>query len=209
MILPIVLYGDPVLRKKCALVTSVTDEIRALARDMLETMHDARGVGLAAPQIAKAIQMAVIELPPLNPEKPSTTVVKLDGVEKKPGALGPVVFLNPKLEVHREKADGEEGCLSIPGLRADVRRSATTTVTFLGLDGATHTIECDGLLARAFQHEIDHLNGILFTDRLSAAAKLGAGRKLKRLQQEWEEDGITHAQQLIHQEEDDDEENVV
>jgi peptide deformylase len=205
MILPIVLYGDPVLRKKCASVTAVTDEIRAFAKDMLETMHDARGVGLAAPQVARSIQMGVIELPPQLPEKPNTTIVLFDGVETKPGALGPVVFLNPKIELHREKAEGEEGCLSIPGLRADVRRSATTTVTFLGLDGQMHTVQCDGLLARAFQHEIDHLNGILFTDRLSAAAKLGAGRKLKRMQQEWAEDGITYAQQLIHEDDDDDE----
>jgi peptide deformylase len=206
MILPIVLYGDPVLRKKCALVTTVTDEIRAFAQDMLETMHDARGVGLAAPQVARSIQMAVIELPPQNPENPNTTVVKLDGQEKTPDALGPVVFLNPKLELHREKADGEEGCLSIPGLRYDVRRAATTKVSFMGLDGAEHIIECDGLLARAFQHEVDHLNGILFTDRLSAAAKLGAGRKLKRMQQEWDEDGITHAQQLMRSDDEDEEE---
>jgi peptide deformylase len=205
MILPIVLFGDPVLRKKCAPITEVTDELRGFAKDMLETMHDARGVGLAAPQVARAIQMAVIELPPQNPEKPNTTLVKLDGVEKHPDRLGPVVFLNPKLELHREKLDGEEGCLSIPGLRYDVRRSFTATVTYLGLDGATHTIECDGLLARAFQHEIDHLNGILFTDRLSAAAKLGAGRKLKRMQQEWAEDGITHAQQLMDKDDEDEE----
>jgi peptide deformylase len=203
MILPIVLYGDPVLRKKCAPVATVTDEIRAFAKDMLETMHDARGVGLAAPQVARSIQMGVIELPPQLPEKPNTTVVVLDGVETRPATLGPVVFLNPKIELHREKAEGEEGCLSIPGLRADVRRSATTTVSFLGLDGQTHILQCDGLLARAFQHEIDHLNGILFTDRLSSAAKLGAGRRLKRMQQEWAEDGITHAQQLIHEDDDD------
>src|SRR5687768_3841334 len=113
MILPIVLYGDPVLRKKCAPVTSVTDDIRALAKDMLETMHDARGVGLAAPQVARAIQMAVIELPPQVPERPNTTHVKLDGMETQPAKLGPVVFLNPKLELRREKAEGEEGCLSI------------------------------------------------------------------------------------------------
>jgi peptide deformylase len=129
-------------------------------------------------------------------------------VETPPDKLGPVVFLNPKLELHREKADGEEGCLSIPGLRYDVRRSSSTTVSFLGLDGATHTIESNGLLARAFQHEIDHLNGILFTDRLSAAAKLGAGRRLKRMQQEWAEDGITHAQQLM-KDNDEEEEDVV
>jgi peptide deformylase len=206
MILPIVLYGDPVLRRKCAPVSTVTDELRAFAQDMLETMHDARGVGLAAPQVARSIQMAVIELPLQNPEKPNTTIVKLDGAEMHPDALGPIVFFNPKLELHREKAEGEEGCLSIPGLRADVRRAATTTVNFIGLDGAAHTIECDGLLARAFQHEIDHLNGILFTDRLSAAAKLGAGRKLKRMQLEWAEDGITHAQQLMRPDDDEDEE---
>jgi peptide deformylase len=206
MILPIVLYGDPVLRKKCPPVTSVTDDIRMLAENMLETMHDAHGVGLAAPQVARSIQLAVVQLPPQNPEKPNTTAVKLDGTALQPDELGPVAFLNPGLELHREKADGEEGCLSIPGLRADVRRSATVKVTFLGLDGKTHTIECDGLLARAFQHEIDHLNGILFTDRLSAAAKLGAGRKLRRMQQEWAEDGITHAQQLMR---DDDEEDAV
>lgn len=199
MILPIVLYGDPVLRKKCSPVTEITEELRTFAKDMLETMHDAHGVGLAAPQVARALQMAVIELPPQNPEKPNTTFVKLDGVEISPDKLGAVVFFNPKLELHKEKADGEEGCLSIPGLRYDVRRSATSTVTYLGLDGTTHTIESNGLLSRAFQHEIDHLNGILFTDRLSAAAKLGAGRKLKRMQQEWAEDGITHAQQLFNE----------
>lgn len=205
MILPIVLYGDPVLRAKCKPVTEITDDLRVLAKNMLETMHDAHGVGLAAPQIARAIQMAVIELPRQDPEKPNTTMVKLDGVEKKPDELGPVVFLNPKPELHRAKVDGEEGCLSIPFIRADVRRSATVKITFMGLDGATHTIECDGLLARAFQHEIDHLNGILFTDRLSAAAKLGAGRKIKRLQLEWAEDGITHAQQLMQRDDDEEE----
>jgi len=195
MILPIVLIGDPVLRTKCKPVTAITDDIRTLAANMLETMHDAHGVGLAAPQVARSLQMAVIEVPH-DPEKPTTTMVKLDGREVSVPELGPVVFLNPKIELHKEKVSGEEGCLSIPGYRDDVRRSATIKVSYLGLDGGTHTIECDGLLARAFQHEIDHLQGILFIDRLSAAAKLGAGRKIKRMQQEWAEDGITHAQQL-------------
>lgn len=195
MILPIVLIGDPVLRTKCKPVTAITDDIRALAANMLETMHDAHGVGLAAPQVARSLQLAVIEVPH-DPEKPTTTMVKLDGRELSVPELGPVVFLNPKIELHKEKVAGEEGCLSIPGYRDDVRRSATIKVSYLGLDGGTHTIECDGLLARAFQHEIDHLQGILFIDRLSAAAKLGAGRKIKRMQREWAEDGITHAQQL-------------
>ena len=195
MILPIVLIGDPVLRTKCKPVTAITDDIRTLALNMLETMHDAHGVGLAAPQVARSLQLAVIEVPH-DPEMPTTTMVKLDGTEISVPELGPVVFLNPKIELHKEKVAGEEGCLSIPGYRDDVRRSATIKVSYLGLDGGTHTIECDGLLARAFQHEIDHLQGILFIDRLSAAAKLGAGRKIKRMQREWAEDGITHAQQL-------------
>jgi peptide deformylase len=90
----------------------------------------------------------------------------------------------------KDKAIGEEGCLSIPDLRNEVRRAAEVKVTYQTLDGQTVTMEADGLLARAFQHEIDHLNGILFIDRLSAAAKLGVRRKLKRLMVEWEEDGI-------------------
>ncbi|MFZ4763620.1 MAG: peptide deformylase [Roseimicrobium sp.] len=205
MILPIVLIGDPILRMKCKPVAMVTEEIHTLAAHMLETMHEAHGVGLAAPQVARGLQLAVIQLPPQDPEKPNTTFVKLDGETIPVDALGPVVFINPQLELRKEKLDGEEGCLSIPGFRADVRRACTIKVTFMALDGATHTIECDGLLARAFQHEFDHLQGILFIDRLSAAAKLGAGRKIKRMQQEWAEDGITHAQQL--RADDDDEED--
>lgn len=204
MILPIVLIGDSVLRTKCKPVTAITDDVRALAASMLETMHDAHGVGLAAPQVARPLQLAVIEVPH-DPEKPTTTMVKLDGRDISVPELGPVVFLNPKIELHKEKVVGEEGCLSIPGYRDDVRRSATIKVTYLSLDGGSHVIECDGLLARAFQHEIDHLQGILFIDRLSAAAKLGAGRKIKRLQREWAEDGIMCAQQLRH---DDDEVDV-
>ena len=187
MILPIVIYGDPVLRVKCKPITEVTEEIRKLSQDMIETMHNARGVGLAAPQIGIALQLAVIEVPP---DDESVTYVRINGEDTPLAEAMPLIFLNPKLDHGKEKVMGEEGCLSIPDLRSEVRRSAGVKVEYQTLDGETKTIEADGLLARALQHEIDHLNGILFIDRLSAAAKLGVRRKLKRLMVEWEEDGL-------------------
>ncbi|WP_050023036.1 peptide deformylase [Verrucomicrobium sp. BvORR034] len=187
MILPIVIYGDPVLRVKCKPITEVTEEIRKLSQDMIETMHNARGVGLAAPQVGIALQLAVIEVPP---DDESVTYVRINGEDTPLAEAMPLIFLNPKLDHGKEKAMGEEGCLSIPDLRSEVRRSAGVKVEYQTLDGETRTIEADGLLARALQHEIDHLNGILFIDRLSAAAKLGVRRKLKRLMLEWEEDGL-------------------
>jgi peptide deformylase len=187
MILPIVIYGDSVLRVKCKPVTDVTDEVRQLAQDMIETMHHARGVGLAAPQVGIPLQLAVIEVPA---DEESVTYLKVNGEDTPMAEAMPVIFLNPKIELGKDKAIGEEGCLSIPDLRNEVRRAAEVKVTYQTLDGQTVTMEADGLLARAFQHEIDHLNGILFIDRLSAAAKLGVRRKLKRLMVEWEEDGI-------------------
>ena len=193
MILPIVLYGEPVLRVKCKPVTQVTDEIRALAANMIETMHEAHGVGLAAPQVDVALQLAVIEVPA---EEESVTFVRLDGEEKTLAEVMPLIFLNPRIELGKDKMIGEEGCLSIPRLREKVRRSSGVKVTYDTLEGETHTIESDGLLARAFQHEIDHLQGILFIDRLSAAAKLGLKRKLKRLMEEWEEDARDDAEDL-------------
>jgi peptide deformylase len=93
------------------------------------------------------------------------------------------------LDLGKSKAVDEEGCLSFPRLRGDIRRSEEIKVTFQTLNGETQTWECDGLLARAFQHEIDHLNGILFIDRLSAVGKVSLKRKLARLMEEWEEDG--------------------
>ncbi len=192
MILPIVLYGDPVLRTKCKPVTAVTDDVRRLALHMIETMHDSRGVGLAAPQVAVPIQLAVIEVPPTDQ---SVTVLRVNGEDRTLADAMPVIFLNPRLELGKDKMVGEEGCLSIPDFRDDVRRSATVKVTYETLDGKTTTMEANGLLARAFQHEIDHLQGILFTDRLSAAAKLGARRKLRLLMEEWKDEGWTHAQQ--------------
>ncbi len=186
MVLKIVRYPAPVLRAKCRAITEVTPEIRQLAEDMIETMRDANGVGLAAPQVAVDQQLAVIDVSH-NPQ--CLTFLRINGVRADMVANMPVVFMNPVLELGKDKDVDEEGCLSFPRLRGDIRRSEQVKVTFTNLSGETQTWEMDGLLARAFQHEIDHLNGILFIDRLSAVAKVGLKRKLTRLMEEWAEDG--------------------
>ena len=185
MVLPIVRYPEPVLRAKCRPVSPVTPEIRKLAEDMIDTMREANGVGLAAPQVAVDVQLALIDCSH-NPD--CITFLKVNGQPAEMVKHMPVVFMNPQLQLGSAKETGEEGCLSFPGLRGDIRRSETITVTFMNLKGETETWETDGLLARAFQHEIDHLNGVLFIDRMSAAAKVGLKRKLNRLMAEWEEE---------------------
>lgn len=185
MVLKIVRYPAPVLRAKCRAITDVTPAIRQLSEDMLETMRDANGVGLAAPQVAQDVQLAVIDVSH-NPQCISYLRINGQPVDMVPNM--PVIFLNPQIELGKEKESDEEGCLSFPRLRGDIRRSLDVKVTFQTLDGETQTWETDGLLARAFQHEIDHLNGVLFIDRMSATAKVTLKRKLSRLMEEWTED---------------------
>lgn len=181
MVLDIKQYGDPVLRKKCRKVTEVTEEIRKLAEDMIETMVDANGVGLAAPQIGLDIRMAVVDVAH-DPE--SVTYLKVDGKVAPLEELMPLVFINPELDFGSEKESMREGCLSIQGIQSEVKRPIDVIATLELLDGRVIKLETDGLLARAIQHETDHLNGVLFTDRVPPATKLSLKRKLKRLQQE-------------------------
>lgn len=178
---PIVKYGDPVLRAKGRLVTEVTEEIRALADDMLETMHAANGVGLAAQQVGEALQLTVVDVGNVE-DRPST--LKLNGQEVDPATVMPLVLLNPKLTLHDEMESGAEGCLSFPEITADIDRAVSLTGTAETLDGETIELEASGLLARALQHEVDHLNGILFIDRMSSAAKASLASRLKRMQKE-------------------------
>jgi peptide deformylase len=192
MVLKVVRYPTAVLRAKCRSIETVTDRHRKLADDMLETMRDEHGVGLAAPQVAVDEQMAVIDVSH-NPK--CVSYFKVNGEDKDMVAHMPIVFLNPKLELGRDKVSDEEGCLSFPDLRGQIRRSTGIKVTYQTLDGEMVTIETDGLLARAFQHEIDHLNGILFIDRMSPVAKAGLKRKLSRLMADWAEDDAEAAKQ--------------
>jgi peptide deformylase len=181
MRLEIVKYGDPVLRAKGRRVTEVDDEIRELATDMLETMHAANGVGLAAQQIGEALQLTVIDVTEVE-DRPST--LKLNGVEIEPAAAMPLVLLNPEMTLQGENESGPEGCLSFPEITADIDRAHSVIVQAQNLDGESVAIEASGLLARALQHEIDHLNGILFIDRMSSATKVSLASRLKRMQKE-------------------------
>lgn len=178
MILPIVQYGDPVLRVKCRTVSDVDEEIRELADDMLETMYDAEGVGLAAPQIGRDIRLVVIDVFH-DPE--CVSFLRVNGEDAELGSIMPLVCINPELELGRQMDTATEGCLSIRGIRLDVRRPEEVKAKVTLLDGTVLAIETDGLLARALQHEVDHLNGVLFTDRLSAVLKVSAKNKLKKL----------------------------
>jgi peptide deformylase len=178
MILPIVQYGDPVLRKPCRPIEKVDDTIRELAVNMIETMVDANGVGLAAPQVGVDFQIAVIDV---SHDPECISYLKVNGKHAELADHMPLVFINPTLEYGQEKETDFEGCLSIEGIRYEVRRPAEVKATLGQLDGTTLILETDGLLARALQHEIDHLNGILFVDRLSAVGKVSVKNRLKRL----------------------------
>jgi peptide deformylase len=148
MVREVRLLGDPVLRTKADPVAAVTDELRALIDDMFETMYAEDGVGLAAPQVGVGDRIIVID--PRIPE------------------VAPFALVNPVIvEASEERERGEEGCLSIPGLKDIVERSANVVVEGLSADGAPVRLPADGLLARVLQHEVDHLDGVLFIDRVS------------------------------------------
>ncbi|NOX99568.1 MAG: peptide deformylase [Verrucomicrobia bacterium] len=180
MVRDIVLWGDPVLRKKGKPVTEVTSEIRELAEDMIETMREAQGVGLAAQQVGEAVQLAVIDV---SHDEECVSYVRVNGEPCSLADIMPLVFVNPELEFGSSKEVDSEGCLSFPELRIDVRRPFDVTARMQTLDGEQLEIETDGLLARAIQHEVDHLFGVLFIDRLSTARKLSMKRRLKELRE--------------------------
>lgn len=178
MLLPIVQYGDPILRQQCRPVDPADPGIAELVENMLETMVDANGVGLAAPQIGSDLQLAVVDV---SHDPECVSYLKVNGEDAEIGDFMPLIFINPTLEYGKEKELAFEGCLSIEGIRCEVRRPLDVKATLPQLDGSTLVVETDGLLARALQHEIDHLNGILFVDRLSAVGKVSVKNRLKRL----------------------------
>jgi peptide deformylase len=178
MIREIVIYGDPVLRKKGKQIDKITEEIRTLAQDMVETMHGAHGVGLAGQQVGEPIQLTVIDVSDAE-SRPSR--MWIDGQEVDPNEHMPLILINPQLELSRETEIGPEGCLSFPEISADISRAEHIKVKALDLDGNQISFEAEGLLSRAVQHETDHLNGILFIDRMSSAAKVTLASKLKKL----------------------------
>src|ERR1700732_1627002 len=178
MIRDIVKYGDPVLRTKGKRLEAVGDEIRALAADMLETMYEANGVGLAAQQVGRALQLTVIDVSDAE-SRPSQ--MWMGGEEVDPNDHMPLILINPEVQLGEELEVGTEGCLSFPEITAEIPRPAKIKVTAQDLQGKRIEFEAAGLLGRAVQHETDHLNGILFIDRMSSAAKASLAGKLKRL----------------------------
>lgn len=180
MIREIVIYGEPVLRTKGKQIEigKIDDEIRALAADMLETMYDANGVGLAAQQVGRPLQLTVIDVSDAE-SRPSQMWV--GGEEVDPKEHMPLILINPEIQFGDEMELGTEGCLSFPEITAEIPRPAKVKVTAQDLQGNRIEFEAAGLLGRAVQHEVDHLNGILFIDRMSSAAKVSLAGKLKRL----------------------------
>ncbi len=175
MSLPICTYGNPILRKKAEEVREVTDELRELAKEMLETMYAERGVGLAAEQVGRSESLFVIDIPPDS---------DLDEHEQRenPDVKMPLIFINPAIVAHSDDIQvGPEGCLSFPEIFADVERWYEVDAEYTDLDGHRKKVHGKGLLARAIQHELDHLNGVLLVDRMSPVKKVTLGGKLKRL----------------------------
>ncbi len=183
MVREIVLYGDEVLRERCQPVAQITDEIHALAADLIETMVEAEGVGLAAPQVGIAKQLAVIDV---TGAKEPLTFFRVDGKEEAWEKWMPLKFVNPSLTFpDKGKCSMNEGCLSFPDVRAEIRRPDIVKATLTLLDGRQVVIETDGLLSRAIQHETDHLFGLLFIDRASPAVKLTLKKKIQKMWAEY------------------------
>jgi peptide deformylase len=175
-------YGNPILRAKGKRIETVDDDIRALAENMLETMHAANGVGLAAQQVGRALQLTVLDISQVE-DRPSMMKLNGEPVVDLTTAM-PLVLVNPTLLLGEETDLGSEGCLSFPEITADIERASSVELEAETLDGQKLRIEASGLLSRALQHEVDHLNGILFIDRMSSASKAIHASRLKRLQKE-------------------------
>lgn len=163
MKLPVVQYGHPVLRQKGARIEMITPEIEQLIADMFDTMYHAKGVGLAAQQVGKALQLTVIDVREIS-DRPST--LELNGQPTDPASFMPLVLINPEWKPVNDPVEGPEGCLSFPEVYADVARPETIDVTAMNQKGEKIIFRAGGLLSRAIQHEYDHLHGILFIDRM-------------------------------------------
>ena len=180
MILPIVKYGTPILRKKGERIGSITPEIRKLIADMFETMYAHKGVGLAAQQVGFALQVTVIDVRGVT-DRPST--LELDGQPADVHKFMPLVLINPEIKPVGEPVSGPEGCLSFPEIFAEIIRPDVVDVHALDQDGKPIRFRCGGLLSRAVQHETDHLHGILFIDRMSRKTKEELRPELEELKQ--------------------------
>lgn len=179
MVLEVAKYGHSVLRQRGERVEAVTPAIRKLAEDMLETMHVARGIGLAAHQVGQPRQIMVVDVREAS-DRPSS--LQLEGKPASVEAFMPLVLINPEVAPAAAPVAGPEGCLSFPEMYADVVRPESVDVTALDQHGQPLAFRCGGLLARVIQHEFDHLKGILFIDRMTSAMRRELQPELDELQ---------------------------
>lgn len=178
---PICVYGNPVLRKKSEPVKEVTAEIRELADRMLGVMYAQDGIGLAAEQIGQTESIFVLDIPAAADKNEQ-------GLPNNPGVNMPQTFINPEIiGVSEETTVAEEGCLSFPKLYVPVERPAEVVLRYLNRDGHTQVLNAKGLLARAIQHEFDHLNGVLLVDHMTPAMKLKHAIRLRGIKK-WNKD---------------------
>ncbi len=180
MVLPILKYGHPALRQKGARIEKITPPIKQLIEDLLETMYAAAGVGLAAQQVGHALQLTVIDVRGLK-DRPST--LELNGKPVDVDGFMPLVLLNPSITPVANPVIGPEGCLSFPEIYAEIARPESVHVVGMNQTGERIEFRCGGLLARAVQHEADHLHGILFIDRMSNEIKKELKPQLDELQE--------------------------
>lgn len=181
MILPIVKFGTPVLRAKGARVESITPTVRKLIAEMMETMYANKGIGLAAQQVAVAMQVTVIDVRGVT-DRPSW--LEINGQPADVDAFMPLTLINPQVKPVGTTVEGPEGCLSFPEIFADINRPESVDVEALDAEGRPLAFRCGGLLARAVQHETDHLHGILFIDRMDKSTKESLRPELDALQAE-------------------------
>ena len=179
MIYPLCYYGNPGLREKALPVNEFNAELEKLGKDMIATMRDEAGIGLAGPQIGKPLRIFTMEVPSEMDEDEN-------GQPYNPGLESPLVVVNPELEnMGGDDEEMEEGCLSIPDIRGKVLRPFSIRMRYQDVKGEAHELELKGLAARCAQHENDHLNGVLFIDYLSSVKKMSIRNKLKRIKNEY------------------------
>ena len=176
MILPILTYPDPRLRVVCTPVTNFGEPLKELAQDMLETMYQANGIGLAAPQVGITLRFLVVDCRPKKDEASQSDTEERLEVEKN---IFPLFMANPKITAKYGKIMFEEGCLSVPCFYEPVERAARIKLVYQDLEGNPQELKADGLLAVVIQHEVDHINGTLFIDRIGFAQASKIKKELK------------------------------
>ncbi len=170
------IYGDPVLRRKAQPVMEFGPFLAQVAREMIATMRAAKGVGLAAQQVGLTLDLCVIEIP--------------EGEKEDRLPAMPLVLVNPRIVAQAGEACGEEGCLSFPGIAGPITRAETIHVVYQDVEGAKREVQLSGLAARAVQHEMDHLAGVLIIDRFSSARRAGLRPALRRLKLQAQEASV-------------------